>query len=760
MSGGSSQSPEPLPPIMYQPLIQRRKKVPVELHVNSHTNSDEEPDNNDNNNAAVSNNGHNAVDLISPSSRGIGAQTPGPSAAQGEIVSVAADVVVVHPAADADATTTSSSSSSTVPPPASAGRTPKSYGGLNTLGAPMETVLTTHPSHSSSVVSPNFDYITKLPTPIVGPPGGGRDSFPVFQPSPPRHGELHDLGRSPPDKRTAQAQAHPFQPSIPRSRIISEYRPNLVADRSYKLQQITNQQLPSSLQPPVAKRFVSNPTERGSVIDEGSESERENERENENVRRPLHENVRPSNENIRTLNTNSISLSNPMNIPMDIDNEGTFPHQSDSNLDTFCGTRSSVIYHKIKQIGAGSFSKVVLAEDSSGNQVAVKIISVPHSSKEELCNFKSYIERELAILSQLNHPCITKLLDFRVTVADSRYNLEKGVGNLEKGVGNSDQITQNLIERDLFQPHCNISDEEFSKLKESPNQLMFLRYSPGGNLFEFSSNQYQSHHLTLSFWKYVQRMVAELVISVGYLHINHIIHRDIKLENILLNVEPERLFETRDNNILGEGLEDPTLSSSSNPESSTSYSTSSSCSLISLTDFGLSKVVQDLDEELSTRCGSEDYISPELLMGLKYNGQLTDAWSVGVVIYSLVENRLPFDLPSIELMTSAAAAAAGAAGSGGAYNQGPGISPSVLKRQRSRNKTPHRIAMIDWGWFKATELHVSTALDPESKQIIEKLQRLTEALLVRKQKRLKILEVLQDDKYKWIKECVPESLLR
>ena len=48
---------------------------------------------------------------------------------------------------------------------------------------------------------------------------------------------------------------------------------------------------------------------------------------------------------------------------------------------------------------------------------------------------------------------------------------------------------------------------------------------------------------------------------------------------------------------------------------------------------------------MSTRCGSQDYIAPEILMGLKYNGKLTDTWSIGVIIYSILENRLPFDIP-------------------------------------------------------------------------------------------------------------------
>ena len=90
---------------------------------------------------------------------------------------------------------------------------------------------------------------------------------------------------------------------------------------------------------------------------------------------------------------------------------------------------------------------------------------------------------------------------------------------------------------------------------------------------------------------------------------------------------------------------------------------------MTLTDLGLSRRIPPPPASplLTTRCGSEDYAAPELLLGQPYDGRSTDAWALGVLLYALVEGRLPFDAP-------------------------PG------KPDRSRNT--HRIARCDWIWVR------------------------------------------------------------
>jgi protein-serine/threonine kinase len=84
----------------------------------------------------------------------------------------------------------------------------------------------------------------------------------------------------------------------------------------------------------------------------------------------------------------------------------------------------------------------------------------------------------------------------------------------------------------------------------------------------------------------------------------------------------------------------------------------------------LSRRIAD-DEKLETRCGSEDYAAPEVIMGQPYDGRATDAWSLGVLLYALLEARLPFD-----------------------------PSPNMSDSHRMRSRATHRIARIEWRWIE------------------------------------------------------------
>jgi len=96
-------------------------------------------------------------------------------------------------------------------------------------------------------------------------------------------------------------------------------------------------------------------------------------------------------------------------------------------------------------------------------------------------------------------------------------------------------------------------------------------------------------------------------------------------------------------------------------------------SVITLTDLGLSRRIAD-DEKLETRCGSDDYAAPEVIMGQPYDGRATDAWSLGVLLYALLEGRLPFD-------------------------PHPDVGDHAMQ-MRMRSRTSHRIARVEWRWIE------------------------------------------------------------
>ncbi|KAK4127976.1 Pkinase-domain-containing protein, partial [Parathielavia appendiculata] len=181
---------------------------------------------------------------------------------------------------------------------------------------------------------------------------------------------------------------------------------------------------------------------------------------------------------------------------------------------------------------------------------------------------------------------------------------------------------------------------------EQTRAILVLSYYPGGDLFDVATS-----HADLLTPPLIRRMFSELVGAVNYLHTQNIVHRDIKLENVLVNLPPSELSPDTD---------------------WTTYP----YSVITLTDLGLSRRIAP-DEKLETRCGSDDYAAPEVIMGQPYDGRATDAWSLGVLLYALLEARLPFDPPP---------------------SLGPhGVDYAMQMRMRSR--TSHRIARVEWRWY-------------------------------------------------------------
>ncbi|CAK5281003.1 unnamed protein product [Mycena citricolor] len=140
--------------------------------------------------------------------------------------------------------------------------------------------------------------------------------------------------------------------------------------------------------------------------------------------------------------------------------------------------------------------------------------------------------------------------------------------------------------------------------------VLVLPYISGGDLLGLVNNDYSHRLLGESL---LRRMWSELCKAVEWMHGVGLVHRDVKLENVLLTA--------------------PFPFTGAPP----------SGPLIKLTDFGLSRFIDVDAPMLSTRCGSEAYAAPELVIsGRKYDGRETDAWACGVVLYALCVRTLPF----------------------------------------------------------------------------------------------------------------------
>jgi protein-serine/threonine kinase len=153
--------------------------------------------------------------------------------------------------------------------------------------------------------------------------------------------------------------------------------------------------------------------------------------------------------------------------------------------------------------------------------------------------------------------------------------------------------------------------------------------------------------------------------------------------------------------------------------------------LVTLSDLGLSRRIPEPPESplLTTRCGSEDYAAPEILMGQPYDGRSTDGWALAVLLYALMEGRLPFDpLP------------------------GTRGDPAKL-----RARTPHRIARCEWSWYKYAD--EDGEWDPVKGCELEGARLCVEGLLRRSSRRMTLDQVAEME---WVATAidVPEGLKR
>lgn len=120
----------------------------------------------------------------------------------------------------------------------------------------------------------------------------------------------------------------------------------------------------------------------------------------------------------------------------------------------------------------------------------------------------------------------------------------------------------------------------------------------GGDLF------YHLHHSTINLTEEVAKFyIIELILGLEFLHQNNVIFRDLKPENILLDSEGH----------------------------------------IRISDFGLSKILENSRDKAYTLCGTLKYLAPEILKNKGYEKSV-DWWSLGCIFYEMLMGHLPFKI--------------------------------------------------------------------------------------------------------------------
>jgi serine/threonine protein kinase len=126
--------------------------------------------------------------------------------------------------------------------------------------------------------------------------------------------------------------------------------------------------------------------------------------------------------------------------------------------------------------------------------------------------------------------------------------------------------------------------------------LIIMEYISGGNLQNFVKKR---RKLTEKTAKILFKQIIE---GIQYIHSQGIVHRDIKLENILLDLN---------NNI-------------------------------KICDFGVGKIIKP-ESTLYDQCGTPVYMAPEIIKNAGYKGFPVDIWSSGVALYIMLTGNIPFN---------------------------------------------------------------------------------------------------------------------
>ena len=259
----------------------------------------------------------------------------------------------------------------------------------------------------------------------------------------------------------------------------------------------------------------------------------------------------------------------------------------------FIGLKKVNNFILFKELGRGAFGEVYLSTDENLDELtAVKVINRKKLSPIQ----KNKLLIQLDVLSKLNHKNVTKILD---------------------------------------------------KQKTSNNFYIEMEYSNGPNLYEYVK-QYKKKYGKCLNEETVQKLVKQIASGLEYLHKNKIIHRDIKLENLIINFDD---VSNKTKGLKEDDIYQKKIIYSSLPSKFSEIGDLLKENItVKICDFGFSRKV-DENSQASTILGTPITTAPDVLfleLGQGHYGTEADMWSLGVCVYELLIGNVPFFKNSIK----------------------------------------------------------------------------------------------------------------